>query len=161
MVRWAMSDPFKIEQSGGGLKNALYSLAVAVVLEGIGGVWYMGQIEGRFENRMENSEHQMSGVQELITKLNDAREAGERRIDRLENDQSQSDSLVKKLDDAREDTRVHFNTVDNHVNDVDKKVDRILQIVTDDDSPAPAPPPVGGIPNGGPENFQRPLPRGR
>jgi chaperonin cofactor prefoldin len=156
-----MNDPLKIEQRGEGLRNALYSLAVAVVLEGVGGVWYMGQIEGRFENRMENSEHQATQVQEVLGKLNDSRESAERRIDRLENDQSQSDSLVKKLDDAREDTRVHFNTVDNHVNDVDKKVDRILQIVTDDDSPAPAPPPIGGIPNGGPENFQRPLPRGR
>jgi hypothetical protein len=150
---WTMNDPLKIEQPGGGLRNALYSLAVAILLEGIGGVWYMGG----FVNRLENQEHRTDQMQELLGKLNDAREVGERRIDTLEHDQSQSDSLVKRLDDAREDTRVHFNTVDNHVNDVDKKVDRILQIVTEDDS---TPPPTGGIPNGGTENFQRP-PRGR
>ena len=125
-----MNDPLKIEQPGG-LRNAVYGIIVAVMIQGIIFIgwglnltWTISQTEAHFESRLEGVEHQQTLSQQVIDKLND----------------------------AREEFRVHSTQVDGSLSDLKGKLSVVLEILQQPE----ATPEPGGTPNGGPENFQHP-----
>lgn len=146
-----MNNPLAAEP--GWIRNALVAFGIAIVGQGVYGLYALGELKGEFFQRMEVSENQNKDNHELIGKLDEARQNDTRRIDRLEGQATSEGTIVNRLDTAREDANVHFTKVDGRLDAMDSKLGAILEIVQqarDED---------GGAQTNAPPNFTRGQPQ--
>ena len=99
-----MNDPLNIERPGG-LRNAVYGMMGSMVIFVVTVIWYGGQIEARFEARLDNVERQ----------------------------QTLSQTVIEKLNDAREEARVHSSQVDGKLSDMSGKMGVMLELLEQND----------------------------